>query len=94
MAVSNNQNIRVGEFLVDNKIITLEQLRDALDMQKYNPDRLIGEILVTQGVLSKENLVMALQMYLVVTEMQPEHVDEWLDQDEIDMIIERLRKKL
>lgn len=83
----------VGEFLVENSIITAAQLRDALEMQKDNPERLVGEILVTQGAISKEQLIMALEMYLLVTGMQPEHVDEWLDQDEVDMLQEKIKRK-
>jgi hypothetical protein len=84
---------RVGEFLVENSIITQHQLDDALDMQKDNKDRLIGEILVTQGALSKEEFIMALEMYLLVTGCRIEHVDEWLDQDEIDMLLEKINRK-
>jgi hypothetical protein len=93
MSASNNPFKRVGEFLVENNIITKAQLDDALDMQRYNKERLIGEILVTQGVLNREHLVMALEMYLMMTDLHPEHVDEWLDQEEVDMIIERLKQK-
>jgi hypothetical protein len=93
MAAPNNKNIRVGEFLIEHNIITKEQLNDALDLQRFNKDRLIGEILVTLGVLSKEDLVMALEMYLMTTDIQPFRVDEWLDQEEVDLIIERLRNR-
>ena len=82
--------LKVGRFLVENGIISQSQLDDALVMQKDNKERLIGEILVTQGILSKEQLVMALEMYLMVTEAVPSHVDEWLDQDEIDLIMNKL----
>lgn len=85
--------MRVGEFLVNNGIITGKLLKDALDMQKDNPSRLIGEILVTMGALSKEQLIMALEMYLMETDVNPGHVDEWLDQDEVDMMIEKIKKK-
>ncbi|HPG51800.1 MAG TPA: hypothetical protein PLA65_15435 [Spirochaetota bacterium] len=85
--------MRVGEFLVNNGIITGKLLKDALDMQKDNPSRLIGEILVTMGALSKEQLIMALEMYLMETDVNPGHVDEWLDQDEVDMMIEKMKKK-
>jgi len=84
---------RVGEFLVDNKIITQAQLREALELQADNRGRLVGEILVTLGYLSKEDLVMALEMYIVDSDVNPSHVDEWLDQDEVDMIIEKLKDK-
>ncbi len=80
---------KVGEFLVDNSIITGYQLQDALDMQKDNPERRVGEILVTQGVLTKEELIMALEMYLMATDAQPMFVDEWLDQEEVDMLLSR-----
>jgi hypothetical protein len=84
---------RVGEFLVENKIITQAQLREALELQKDNKGRLVGEILVTLGYLSKEDLVMALEMYIVDSDVNPSHVDEWLDQDEVDMIIEKMKEK-
>lgn len=84
---------KVGQFLVENGIVTDDQLSEALLLQKDNPDRLIGEILVTQGVLSKEDLIMALEMFLMVTDSQIEHVDEWLDQDEIDMLLEKKKKE-
>jgi len=93
MSALNNQFKRVGEFLVENKIITKAQLDDALDMQRYNKERLVGEILVTQGVLNREHLVMALEMYLMMNDLHPEHVDEWLDQEEVDMIIDRMKQK-
>ena len=93
MTAKNDYFKRVGEFLVENRIITRTQLDDALDMQRYNKDRLVGEILVTQGVLSKEQLIMSLEMYLVMTDLQPEHFDEWLDQEEVDLIIDRIRQK-
>lgn len=85
--------MRVGEFLVNNGIITRKLLAEGLDLQKDNPERLIGEVLVTMGALSKEQLVMALEMYLMETDMNPGHVDEWLDQDEVDMMIEKLKGK-
>jgi hypothetical protein len=93
MTATNDQFKRIGEFLVENKIVTRAQLDDALDMQRFNKDRLIGEILVTQGVLTKEHLIMSLEMYLMMNDLQPEHFDEWLDQDEVDMIIDRIKQK-
>jgi hypothetical protein len=91
MANSKKPEIKVGEFFVENKIITEEQLNDALEMQIDNPERLVGEILVTLGFLTKEDLIMAMEMYLVKTDAQPLHVDEWLDQDEIDILIMKLQ---
>ncbi len=84
---------KIGNFLVENGMITESQRMAALELQKDNKDRLIGEILVTQGVLSKEDLVMALQMYMVTYDILPDHVDEWLDQDEIDLLMEKIQEK-
>ena len=84
-------DIKVGEFLVENGIVTGYQLQDALDMQRDNPERRVGEILVTQGVLTKEELIMALEMYLMATDTQPMFVDEWLDQEEVDMLMNRIK---
>lgn len=91
--MNNHVDKKVGEFLVENAIISQIQLDEALLMQKDNRERLVGEILVTQGVLTKEELIMALEMYLLVTGSQPEHVDEWLDQDEIDLLQEKISHK-
>ena len=93
MASSDKKDLRVGEFLVENGIITNEQLENALNMQVDNKERLIGEILVTQGVLTKEEMIMAFEMYLMITDTAVAHVDEWLDQDEIDMIMNRIEEK-
>ena len=91
--MQTNHDKKVGAFLVENGIITNDQLDEALELQKDNPERLIGEILVTMGVLTKEELVMALEMYMMTTEAMPEHVDEWLDQDEIDLLMEKIKNE-
>ncbi len=91
--VRRENDTKIGEFLVNNNIITESQRQSALELQKDNPGRLIGEILVTLGVLTKEDLVMALEMYMVMYDILPEHVDEWLDQDEVDLLIERIEEK-
>ena len=83
--------IHIGEFLIQKGIISQLQLDDALDMQKHNRDRRIGEILVTQGVISKEQLIMAVEMFIIESGITPRYVDEWLDQEEIDMIKEKIR---
>ena len=87
-----NESLKVGEFFVSNNIITKSQLNEGLLMQKDNPERLIGEILVTLGFLTKEELIMSMEMFIMTTDNIPDHVDEWLDQDEIDMIQDRISK--
>lgn len=91
--MNNMHDKKVGAFLVENGIITQKDLQDALELQRDNPERLIGEILVTMGVLSKEELIMALEMYMMTTDAMPEHVDEWLDQDEIDLLMEKMQNE-
>jgi hypothetical protein len=84
--------VKVGEFLKQKGVITEEQLDEALKLQSDNPDRVIGEILVTIGLVSKEELIMLLEMFIMETNADISVVDEWLDQDEIDMIMEKLNK--
>ena len=86
-------DLKIGTFLVENGVITPDQLTEALSLQKDNPGRIIGEILVTQGLLSKEELIMAIEMYVMTTGNDPAHADEWLDQEEVDMLIEKIREK-
>ena len=93
MENNDNKDVKVGEFLVHNGIITERQLKDSLLLQRDNPERLIGEILVTQGILTKEELIMALELFLMVSDTQVMHVDEWLDQDEVDMIMEKIKEQ-
>jgi type IV pilus assembly protein PilB len=91
--MQNAPEKRVGEFMVENGIITREQLDEALELQKFNPDRILGEILVTQGVLSKEDIIMAMEMYMMITGQDTTHADEWLDQEEIDLLQEKIAGK-
>ena len=87
------KDTRIGAFLVSNGIISQEQLDEALELQRYNKERILGEILVTQGVLTKEELIMAMEMYMMLTGVDSTHVDEWLDQDEVDLLIDKIKEK-
>ncbi len=91
--MTSQKEPHIGEFLVENSIISQSQLDEALEMQKDNRERLVGEILVTMGILTKEQLVMAIEMFMMVTGAYPEHVDEWLDQDEVDMLLEKMGER-
>ena len=86
----NNDEYKIGEFFIENGIIDQSQLDDALDLQKDNPDRRIGEILVTLGALTKEDLVMAIEMYMMMTDTDNIGIDEWLDQEEVDLMMKKL----
>ena len=87
---SKEDEYKIGKFFIENGIINDSQLKEALDLQKDNKERLLGEILVTMGVLSKEDLIMALEMYMMMTDSDEIGIDEWLDQDEIDMVLKKL----
>ena len=89
--MTNKEINKLGEFLIESKIISKDQLMEALALQKDNPERLLGHILVTLGTVTKEQLIMAFEMYLVTTGLTATHADEWLDQDEIDAIMNKLR---
>jgi hypothetical protein len=91
--MKKESDTKIGDFLIESGMISENERKAALELQKDNKDRLIGEILVTQGVLSKENLIMALEMYMVTYDVLPDHVDEWLDQDEVDLLMEKIDDK-
>jgi type IV pilus assembly protein PilB len=58
----------LGEMLVENGVITQEQLNGALEVQKTEGG-LIGIILVSQGIISEQKLVeyLALQAKIVTS---------------------------
>ena len=58
----------LGEMLVQNKVITLEQMNRALEIQT-SEGGLIGIILVSQGIITEQTLVeyLALQAKIVTT---------------------------
>ena len=87
------EDAEISEFLIENSIITRETLDEALALQRDNPKRLIGEILVTIGAVSKEDLIMAVELYLIATNSSVQHTHEWLDQEEIDILISKLNSK-
>ena len=88
--MSDKQVSKIGEFLIESNIITKDQLKEALVMQRDNPELLIGHILVTMGVVTKEQMIMAFEMFIVTTGLTATRADEWLDQEEIDAIIQNL----
>ena len=86
----DEKEYRIGRFFVENGIINQAQLKEALELQTYNKDRRIGEILVTMGILSKEDLIMAIEMFMMLTDSDNIGIEEWLDQDEIDLMLRNM----
>ena len=87
---SREDEYRIGKFFIENGIVNEAQLKEALDLQNDNKERLLGEILVTMGVLTKEDLIMALEMFMMMTDADDMGINEWLDQDEIDMMLRKI----
>lgn len=54
--------ILLGEFLLDKKFITKQQLEEALQTQRVFSGSKLGEILVDRGILSRAELEQALAM--------------------------------
>lgn len=79
--------MRFGELLVKEDLITKKQLEDALDLQKSNQKIPIGEILLTQGVINREQLIGYIETMVFLTGEIPEEELELLDQSEIDSIM-------
>ena len=53
------KNVRLGEVLVENQVITEEQLQKALEIQKKEGKRL-GEVLTSHGMCSEYQMLNAL----------------------------------
>ena len=81
--------MKIGEFFVSKGYIAQEQLDAALALQQDNPDTLIGAIMVTQGVLTTEELIKYVEHFIIETGLSGHQVNEWLTQTEIDEIINK-----
>ena len=57
------ERLRLGDMLVNQGVLTEEQLKSALGMQRGSGKK-IGEVLVDEGFLTEEMIVRALQMQL------------------------------
>ena len=84
------EKMRLGEILVESKIITQEQLMDALQYQKKNQLRL-GDALVELGFISYESLIEVLEFQLGIP-----HVDLYrfnIPQEVINLIPSNLAQR-
>jgi len=61
---SKKQRVRVGEVLVSEGLITPIQLEEALEKQKHEKGKRLGEILVEAGVISEEAMLVAMAIKL------------------------------
>lgn len=51
---------KIGELLIENKLITDEQFKEALEVQQLNPTQPIGQLLCQMGFLKSEDLKLVL----------------------------------
>jgi len=80
-----------GEILIEEGKITDEQLKEGLKLQKDNPDRKLGEILVTLNYIKYEDITEALKKQYEHNGKTPPDVEKWLSQEEVDKIISQIK---
>ena len=86
------RNIRIGDYLVEQKLITAEQLDQVLAAQKEsNGSKRFGEIVVDMGFISEINLAKALAAKLRVPYVDLGNTE--IDEDAVKKIPESLAKK-
>ncbi len=79
-----------GEILKAKGKLTDEMIDNALKLQKDNPTRKLGEILVTLNYISYDDITDTITKQYKATGDTPEGLDKWLTQDEIDKIIKKM----
>ncbi len=83
--------IRFGEYLIKEGVINESHLEDSLSVQNDNKELKIGEILVAQGHIGREELLQYIQNFINDTGANVEEVTEWLSQSEADALILKLK---
>lgn len=65
------KKLRLGDVLINNGVITIDQLKQALEAQK-GTGRMLGEVLVDEGFLTEEEIAQALsnQMHLPFVDLK------------------------
>ena len=77
MAILNRRRLRLGDLLINQGIITEEQLQKGLELQKQSGGKL-GEVLVDNNIVSEESLVKVLgeQLHLEYIDLTNVKIDE------------------
>ncbi|MGB6606640.1 MAG: type II secretion system protein GspE, partial [Atribacterota bacterium] len=81
-------NKRIGDILIEQGLITLQQLKEALESQKNGNKKRLGEIFVETGAITREELYDILQ-YVYETEYV-ELSDYVIDPEVISLIPEKV----
>ena len=66
---------RLGEILIQHQKLNISQLGMALDIQKHK-DMPIGQILIEMGIITKDELVEALELQLKIDNILSESINE------------------
>lgn len=85
-----NRRKRLGDMLIDAQKITSEQLSAALDVQKSTGERL-GEVLVSKGFLSQEEIIGVLEAQLGIPRIDLKKFK--IDQKSVKLVPENLARK-
>src|SRR3954469_2228870 len=92
------QNVRLGEILVRERLLTAEQLQSALDEQKHTGRELgrvrrLGRILTDKGYVTEESLAAALasQLHMPFINLRTYAVDPEVTQKLPEIQSRRLR---
>lgn len=78
--------VRIGDYFVENNHITKETLVKSLEIQKHNKGKLIGDILVEMGAVSKEDLKTHVNAFINTSIGEAKR---WLKQGNVDMIVSK-----
>jgi hypothetical protein len=82
--------MRFGEYLLENNIININQLEDALMMQMDNSHLKLGEILLALDFMNRNQLISMLKSYINETGKEVEEINDWVTQDEADLLIKEI----
>lgn len=86
----NGRNVKLGDLLVETNMITHDQLRTALDIQRITNKKL-GQILVDEGILSEMQMVEVLEMQLGIPRAA---LDKYpIEPETAKLITERMAKR-
>lgn len=79
--------MRIGEYLILEKVITQDNLDKALEKQKNSKTQRLGAILVNMGAISEDTLNEKVKEFLNKNkDIDISHASEWLSQEEVDKI--------
>ena len=55
---------RLGDILLENKVISKQQLNQALEFQKKNKDQLLGQIFISLNIIKPDILIKYLDLQI------------------------------